>query len=226
MHALIDADILAYEFGSCKDESGEWPLSWPFIAARVNPFWYESIRKYLVHFRGAEIITGMEADDKLSIEQWEDLRHCEIDSTSEPITVLCSRDKDLDMVPGWHYSWGAGNQKEKGVWWVDEITGLKSFYKQLLTGDSTDNIPGLFGVGKSSALLKHVDSCSTELEMYRLVKKEYVKRFGSYSEMFLKENSLLLWMLRTENTNEVLERLEDLRVQSFALDLKNELQNN
>ncbi len=181
-----------------------------------KPYWYTHIRNFLVDHRKAIEIHGMEADDALSIAQWEDYNEClnfrmkEAEDNGENTldvfydfkrfsqTVICSRDKDLDMVPGWHYCWGCGKQKEKKIWWQDEIEGLKCFYNQLLTGDTVDNIPGLFGVGKSSQLLVRVGLCSTELCMYQVVLEEYEKRFGSYAEQFLTENARLLWMLREE----------------------------
>jgi hypothetical protein len=102
------------------------------------------------------------------------------------------------MVPGWHYGWHKGKQQEKGMWFQDEIGGIKCFYCQLLTGDSTDNIPGLYGVGTSSAHLKHVNSFDTEHDMYRYVLGQYELRFGSYAEQFLVENARLLWMRKEE----------------------------
>ncbi len=186
-----------------------------------KPRWYNQIRNFLKDHRSAIEIHGMEADDALSIEQcknkeaaseflknngglryyseeynincWEELLR-EWGCT----TIICSRDKDLDMVPGWHYSWSAGKQKEKELWWQDEISGLRSFYKQLLLGDSVDNIPGLYGVGKSSKLITDLDSRSSNLEMYESVYAQYFKRFGSYAEQFLIENARLLWMLQEE----------------------------
>ena len=79
-----------------------------------------------------------------------------------------------------------------------EIGGLQFFYKQLLTGDMTDNIRGLYGVGKGSALLKKLDSMDTEQDMFLHVKEQYVKRFGNYAEQFMFENGTLLWMLRSK----------------------------
>ena len=176
-----------------------------------KPHHYERIREFLIKHRGAIEVHGMEADDALSIEQWKNLLET---STPDPNnnagingrylddrlanTVICSRDKDLDMVPGYHYSWSAGKQKEKEMWWQDEIGGLRCFYSQLLTGDSTDNIPGLYGVGKSSKLLSQLLDMGDELSMYEHVLNQYELRFGSYAEQFLIENARLLWMLREE----------------------------
>ena len=166
-----------------------------------KPYWYTHIRNFLVDHRGAIEVWGMEADDALSIAQWKDwnsILEPECESPEAFGTVICSRDKDLHMVPGWHYSWSAGNQQEKEMWWVDEISGLRSFYCQLLTGDRIDNILGLHGVGDKSKLLTNIRSMDTELDMFSFVKEEYTKRFGSYAERFLLENGRLLWMLREE----------------------------
>jgi hypothetical protein len=234
MKALIDADILPYEFGSATDEEYR-PLPWMFVKARVlsrirgildatgadsyklyltsedksnfrydlatikpykgnrpteKPYWYSKIREFLIKYKDAEIVYGMEADDALAIEQY---------NSEEGSTIICSRDKDLKMVPGWHYSWPTGNQPETKPFFVTELEGLKSFYKQLLTGDPVDNILGLYGVGKSSKLLSHIDSSETELEMCKLVREQYEKRFGAYWIDFLLENARLLWMKRTKD---------------------------
>lgn len=179
-----------------------------------KPYWYTHIRNFLVDYRGAQEISGQEADDALSIEQTKDYRNkCQqlpllFDPWNTPqaaewvkkntSTVICSRDKDLHMVSGWHYTWHCGKQKEKELWWQDEIGGYRCFYKQLLTGDAVDNIPGLYGVGRASTRVNNIDSLCSKLEMYMAVMEEYKKRFGSYAEQFLIENARLLWMRREE----------------------------
>lgn len=247
MHALIDLDILCYEMGSAKDEDGHplaWPLVQSRIDSRLNqildaveaeswqgyltgtenfreyvativpykgqrkrserPFWYSQIYNYLVLDRRAYVVSGMEADDRVSIDHSE-------------ATIICSRDKDLLMVPGWHFCWNFENskdteyldiakvvfphlkKKERFPFYVDEIDGLRLFYGQLLTGDSADNIPGLYNVGPKSAAVKRVTEYETELEMFREVQKQYELRFGSYWDMFMCENGRLLWMKRSHD---------------------------
>ena len=200
-----DKSNFRYKIATIRPYKGNRPTE--------KPYYYHHIRNFLVDQRGAQEVSGMEADDALSIAQWKDYEKCKTacnDGSWEDFrsgfmyeseiasTVICSRDKDLDMVPGYHYNWGAGNQKEKPMWWQEELSGLKCFYKQLLTGDSVDNIPGLYGVGQSSALLSKIDECTNEPDMYWEVSKQYHLRFGSYAEQFLIENARLLWMLREE----------------------------
>lgn len=114
-------------------------------------------------------------------------------------TVICSRDKDLNMVPGWHYSWPIGNQEPKEMWWQSPIGGLRCFYSQLLTGDSVDNILGLFRVGEKHALVASVKEANNESEMLAIVYKAYYERFRNYAKKFIIENGQLLWMMRKEN---------------------------
>lgn len=210
-----------------------------------KPHHYERIREYLIKFRGATLVEGMEADDAVSIEQMKDRSDCHLRMMSaesygektEDVyydykrfseTVLCSIDKDLDMVPGWHYDW-----LKKERYWVDEVDGIRHFYKQLLTGDTVDNIPGLFGVGKSSTLLRKLDDMDSELDMYSHLVTQYEKRFGSYWWQFLLENAQLLWMLREQpddfpegEVEEILICLEEQRQKALEASSKAESINN
>lgn len=270
MHALIDADIFLYSFGSAKGEDGE-PAPWPFIISRMDaqinnileavgatshqlyvtgpgnfreevatikpykgqrpsekPYWHEHLKAFLLEHRDAYLAVGVEADDWLGIEQYSHLIENRVSLGNKPdqpylpdpgfvypkedATVICSQDKDLDMIPGWHYSWPVGNRPAKELWWQDETSAIRSFYSQLLTGDSVDNIPGLFGVGKSSTLVKRLSDLDSEYDMYVSVRQEYEKRFGSYWKQFLIENARLLWILREEG-EDVADRLDKLEEQ-------------
>lgn len=180
--------------------------TWRMEAATIKPYkghrddkekpaYWELIRSNLAIHYPCEIVEFMEADDALSIEQYQDLK---VNPTKDVAnTVICSRDKDLNMVPGFHYAWACGKSPERELWWQDELGGLREFYKQVLMGDVTDNIPGLFGVGEKSALVKKLADMESEREMFNHVFKCYQDRFGSYAQQFLIENGQLLWMQRT-----------------------------
>tara|TARA_R110000772_G_scaffold121664_1_gene227924 strand:- start:5440 stop:6171 length:732 start_codon:yes stop_codon:yes gene_type:complete len=155
-----------------------------------KPFYYDRIRDYLVK-RGAIVIYDREADDQVCIEQRIDMAGATEDEYG---TVICHVDKDIDICPGWHYNW---MKPDDGVYWITEIEGLRKFYKQCLTGDSVDNILGLFGVGKKSKLVSALDDMDTEEEMFDHVLEQYTKRLGSYAGQFLLENGRLLWMQRS-----------------------------
>jgi hypothetical protein len=197
----------------------------PYKGHRTSPkpTHYANLKKYFTeskNFTGRITVTdGYEADDALSIKQLAELMADGYDLEAGKYkknlygTVLCSRDKDLNMVPGYHYSWGSGNQKEKEVWYVTREEGYRWFFTQLITGDATDNIPGLYGLGAKSTAVTGLRELTEPLSMYTHVQKRYEDRFGSYWKMFMHENARLLWMMRTE-TDDIrtwLEKLEDER---------------
>lgn len=101
-------------------------------------------------------------------------------------------DKDLNNTPGWHYNF---NNNE--VYYVDEDTANRNFYKQMLTGDRTDNIPGVRGIGPKGAD-KLIDPCRTVKEMEEAVFEAYSKVYPNpYGAMV--EIGQLLWMRREDN---------------------------
>ena len=153
-----------------------------------RPYWYSGVWNYLVNSRSAYVVRGMEADDALAIHH-----------TGDSFSVLCSRDKDLQQVPGWSYTWPSWKQEERAPHWITEIDGLRNFYHQLLTGDRTDNILGLYNVGDRAACVRRLEEYKTELNMFQEVKHQYQLRFGTYWDMFMCENGRLLWMLRKED---------------------------
>lgn len=98
-----------------------------------RPHWYNEARDYLTRYYDSVVTENEEADDVLAREQTDD-------------TVIVSLDKDLLQVPGRHYNWVS----DKKVL-VSKETALKNLYTQVLTGDSTDNIPGIYGIGPKKA---------------------------------------------------------------------------
>ena len=68
--------------------------------------------------------------------------------------VAVTIDKDLRTVPGWHWN----PDKEFQPVFVSRTEADRFFHQQWLTGDMTDNIPGLYRVGpkKAQALLHKV----------------------------------------------------------------------
>ncbi len=179
-----------------------------------RPFWYQGVYNFLRDERDAIVVDNYEADDAIAIAQ---VAAPHLINGVMVDTVICSRDKDLMMVPGKHYSWSFFNsvdtktvdlakifwpelkKAERHVIDVDKLYGTKFYYCQLLTGDSVDNIPGLYGVGYKSSLVKRVREAENELDCFKIVKEQYELRFGTYWDMFMCENGKLLWMLRDED---------------------------
>lgn len=104
-------------------------------SAAIKPFHYRNIRKLLVSEYGAVVVTGQEADDAIAI------KHTELIGTEKKYdrSYIATIDKDLQTVAGQHY-----HLNTRRISFVDEDQALKTFYRQILSGDATDNIPGLY----------------------------------------------------------------------------------
>ena len=144
-----------------------------------KPFHYDNIRQFLVDVYDAKVSEGVEADDMIGLnhDPEEDL--------------IASLDKDLKGIPGLHYDW----VKNK-CYWVTDGEADYNFYSQVLTGDSIDNILGLYGVGTKSKLLQNLSELRGAEEMFNFVKEQYQSRFGSYWRQFMFESCHLLWILQ------------------------------
>jgi 5'-3' exonuclease len=131
-----------------------------------KPHWYQEIKDYLIAQHDAVVVDGIEADDMLGIRQM---------TEQEDFTCICSKDKDLDCIPGFHYNWSPSRYMD-GVYEVSEYDAALFFYTQCLTGDSTDNIPGIYKSTGKRATKKMKDgllACRNELEMFEYVRDQY-----------------------------------------------------
>ena len=133
---------------------------------QARPAYEKEIREYLIKYHKAEVVTGIETDDALGIEQ---MKCVKAGGTS----IISSSDKDLNMIPGGHHDmdWGKirtfkeneyvmKSYLKTNIAWIDDpgFLSLRTygvnkkkkligggqlwFAAQLLTGDKTDNIPG------------------------------------------------------------------------------------
>lgn len=159
-----------------------------------KPVHYDALTKYLTENWGAETVEGYEADDALAMEQygWYEQLHPTY-SKESAATCIATIDKDLNMVPGWHYNWNLDE-----MYWVDEETAITWFYCQLIMGDlQVDNIPGIKGKGKAYAY-KVLKDCDTEEDMYWATLCAYQESSYEKPMEALIENARLLWMQRHE----------------------------
>lgn len=164
-----------------------------------RPKYEEQIRDYLVTYWKAQEVDGMEVDDKVAIEQCKDLSQFSYEEQCGDnymecwaSTIICSMDKDLNQVPGWHYNYA---KKEK--YWVSEEEARRTFYIQLLSGDASDNIQGVKGLGPAKAK-RLIDECKTEAEMYEVTKGQYLKCYGEIGFDIMHEMANLIWIKRTD----------------------------
>jgi 5'-3' exonuclease len=161
-----------------------------------KPTHFEAAKKYLIERFDAEVVDGCEADDAMGVAQWGmTMNHLgEIapyagNDTDE--TIICTTDKDLNMIPGWHYNF----QKDE-KYWVDGDEADLFFYKQLLTGDSVDNIKGIKGIGPVKAE-KLLQDCKNNYERYIVCKNAYESAGMDYYDLL--ENANLLWIQREKD---------------------------
>ena len=214
----IDADILVYAVGHA---AGEDPLHFAthsfrervnyimegcgcakaqlFLSGKTNyrhdyctdykanrsdaakPHHADALREFAVDTLDAIVADNEEADDLLGI-------HAVRDGWG-----IATIDKDLKGVPGWHYSWQG---KDEGIFYVSEVEADRFFYTQLLTGDATDNIQGLFKRTGVKAMAKAKDplqEMTDVVDMYAHVKQVYLDACAS-KHMLSDEGDVTNWL--------------------------------
>ncbi len=175
------------------------------------PKYLDGVRSYLQSEFDIEVVEGIEADDALSIEQHNNLIFSE---TVEPSlrtqreykervvdseTCICSIDKDLMIVPGWHYDF-----VKKETVFQTELEGLRCFYKQIITGDASDGIPRVYPKVVVTSWTKKIDKAESEKEMLDIVRDCYynviyggdsaiITRSITDSQLWIELNEEILW---------------------------------
>lgn len=159
-----------------------------------KPIHYDDIKKYLIEHWEAITVENKEADDELGI----------LCSQNPENTIIVSMDKDLRMIPGWHYEMGERPPyfvEDPGILILEKVngrksklfgTGIKWLCAQMVLGDVADNIPGIPGYGdvKTYRLLnKYVTTQDLLLNIERIYKKHGL-------ENRLIEVMRLLWIQR------------------------------
>jgi hypothetical protein len=124
---------------------------------------------------------GREADDLLRI--W--ARQAE---EAGDDYVIVSIDKDLKCIHGAHY-----NISSHKTTYVTKHEALRFYYQQLISGDSTDNIPGVIGLGpvKAERLLFNT---TDEEEMQEIVVQAYMSAYEDDWYNMLLSNGKLLYL--------------------------------
>jgi 5'-3' exonuclease len=147
---------------------------------RPDPEHMEECRLHLINRWDATEAIGCESDDLVGCNQTEN-------------TIICGIDKDLLTIPGKHYQWpifrGGKEIRPARFHEITYIEGMRTFFEQMLIGDSSDNIVGVTGLGKVKAA-KELENCPTEVQMYERVRYLYVDQDRFY------KNLDLLWIWR------------------------------
>lgn len=169
-----------------------------------RPEYYSLLRKHLVEKHKAILVKDQEAEDAVGIAAY---KHKSFDDF-----VIGAVDKDLDMLAGYRY-----NYNKKDLYFIDPVSALRSFYVQVVTGDSTDNIPGLYKLllflsrdaqakkfkysRYKTKLIKRLDEVSTEKEMYNIVMSIYKENVDITLSVYkhIMEIARLVWIRRYED---------------------------
>ncbi len=158
---------------------------------KEKPMWLEHCRELLVTQYSATIVNNYETDDALGIAQ------TKYDGNSR----ICSLDKDLLQIPGLHFNWVTGISRL-----VSPLDGLRTYYKQLILGDRTDNIPGYDGKLRSECpkfiakLQEPIDEMTEEIDMYNHVCDVYSEQVSWADDWKtpMHRNAQLLYILKNE----------------------------
>jgi DNA polymerase-1 len=193
--ALIDGDLVTYRCAAVCENAGEglaiWQTdqlvsriledvnadNWKIYLSGDNNFRFaifpdykanrrdqpkpkhlERLREYLVLEHNAIIADGCEADDELGIEGTR---------LGPDGAIICSLDKDLLQIPSTNYNFHRRELRR-----IPPEEGLRTFYEQVLIGDSVDNISGCRGIGKAKAP-KLLAECRTEFDYVEATWRAY-----------------------------------------------------
>ncbi len=153
---------------------------------RPKPHYLQQVREHLISEWGAMVTVGEEADDAIAIDASASF------STDYPI--MASIDKDFHQVPGTHY-----NFVTKEEIYINEETGIKKLYAQIITGDAVDNIIGVDGVGATGAN-DLVHGARNELDMWDIARDQLGddRALENARLVFLRRKPGQIWIPPTE----------------------------
>ena len=127
---------LGFLTNSAANYRNDVAVTWPYKGNRihnVSPKWCKDVSKYMIDEWGAQMCNGIEADDALTIAQTHFNRLTPIKS------MILTGDKDLIQQVGWHFN----EYKSPVPFYIDDDAGQLNLWRQVITGDKTDNICGI-----------------------------------------------------------------------------------
>lgn len=145
-----------------------------------KPHHWDDAVEYLIKNWGCEVVNNAEVDDMVSCELYAD----------QSGSVVIYQDKDLLNTPGWHYNW-----KRDHLFWLDQAEADYNFYTQMLTGDKSDEVPGIHGIGPKGAA-KYLKDAENTYDLYCAVKSVYMDVHKDKWEEWLTETAMMLWIQR------------------------------
>lgn len=173
---LVQADKYLGSFSSKKNFRHEHYKYAPYKGNRPPKEewltrWESTIKDHMVEEWGFIIPDDLEADDVIS----DVASRLYVDSNQ---FVICSPDKDLNQVPGYHFDY---KKQEQGIIDISYEDAMKYFYTQLITGDTSDNIKGIKGMGpvKANSFIETIMKDNPNALLYE-IQKLYRDIHGDY----------------------------------------------
>ena len=150
-----------------------------------KPPLFERLFSYLVREYNALESVDQEADDAIGIEAFRRM-------SMESKYIICTTDKDMKQIPGPHYNYHAKSRVGFNTT-TDEADHF--LYSQIISGDPTDNIKGLFRVGEKTAM-KWLSSCTNNIESYEIVAQAWQNAHPEDWEQRMTECAQLVYIRR------------------------------
>lgn len=146
--------------GTRKTEQEDWVKRWkPVIMKHLRETW---------HFTSHP---DLEADDLVCLAAETFKGGVDVPCPF----VVCSPDKDLRQIPGVHYDY-----KKMDFADVSSVQADRNFWTQMLTGDDSDNIAGVPGLGPKKADEKLNKADQEQVFYEQVVRAEYFRYFDDY----------------------------------------------
>lgn len=177
-----------FVFTGCDKEQNFREAEYPEYKANRHgmekPVHLPEVIQYARRTKRCMFTQGFEADDMLGRAAKDAVRKYGDDAQ----TVFVSYDKDIKQLTGCHYNFVTEEFDE-----VDEMDGVRLFFKQMLIGDTADNVTGVKGIGKVGAS-KLLDHLTMTADMLDVVKRKYFE--AGLSPATFNKNCDLLWIWR------------------------------
>lgn len=152
---------------------------------REKPANYKFLRDYILKNYETISVANYEADDTASIEGTSYLKEGKL-------FMVATIDKDWKMIGGLFY-----NTQYKTLSAIGKREAVEYFHMQLITGDSVDNIPGIFGMGPKKA--EKVIKGKTLVKQFESIIRQYKKHYPEDWEERLNIMGKLLYLVKDYN---------------------------
>ena len=186
---VMETEVEKYEVWISGKNNFRYQVYPEYKANRIGmkrPKWEQEVKSYLVHTYNAKVSDGCEADDMMGVRSMQE---------GKDLGIIATIDKDLNMIPGWHY-----NFVKKELFHVTPEEADRFFFYQLIVGDTTDNIKGVPGLGPKKAE-KLLSGYSTPQEWYSVIRELY----SCEEELDMNAQCLYIWRKMNDNWRSLIE---------------------